>query len=800
MTDRPDGWETVLAGERSVGRSIPRSEDVRLVQGLGRYLGDLRVDGALHVAFVRATYANARVLEVRTEQSRAAQGVVAVFTATDLGDRNGPVPVAWRSPGQTIPHYPALAAEHVAYVGQPVVAVVATSRELAEDAAELVEIEYEELPAVTNAFDALAPGSPRVQPGIESNLAFQMQIRSPGVDEAFATAPVIVEADLSIHRQTGVPMERRGFVAQPDPAGQRLTVWATVQHPHMVRDHLAELLSLAVEQVRVVAPDMGGTFGVYYDVYPEDLLVAWAAQRLGRPVSFIEDRAESFLSTVHARQQYHRAALALSEDGRILALRDLLVSDIGAFVGYSGIGPSSYTANYMTGGYRIDKVDIDLRCAFTNKVRSGGYRGFGQPQATFVLERLIDTAAARLDLDPAEIRRRNLLTAEEFPHRLPSGVTMDSADLPRLLDTVLTNADYRSMRTEQTVARAAGRLVGVGIALYTEATGTGSFKGLAARGDQVGGREGVLVRVGQDGSVVAYSGASHIEQGIRTALAQVCADELGLRPEDVTVVAGDTDLVPHSNRGSIGSRSALAAAVATRKAAAELATRIREVAADLLEAANPDDLLLRDGRVQVKGNPSHELTFAKLSVEAARRHRATLDTPPALEVQSFYEPSPTMTAFGSGVHLAMVEVDRETGAIEIKRYLVVHDCGTVINPQIVDGQIHGGAAQGFGGALLEELVYDDAGQLTTSTMMDYLIPTAMEIPTVEISHQEKPSPFQPLGAKGCGEAGTVGPAAALANAVSDALQAPMNHLPLRPDRVWAAAQSSVLVAAQGLAL
>jgi carbon-monoxide dehydrogenase large subunit len=513
----------------------------------------------------------------------------------------------------------------------------------------------------------------------------------------------------------------------------------------------------------------------------------WAAQRLGSGVRFVEDRAEAFLSTVHARQQHHRAAFALAQNGKVLAVRDDLVTDIGAFNDYSGVGPSYYTATYLTGPYDIPAVDIRLRCSFTNKVRSGGYRGFGQPQATFVLERLMDLAAERLDMDPAQIRRINLVPPERMPHTIPTGPTMDSGDFPAVLQTLLANAGYDSLRDEQRRAREQGRCVGIGIALYTEATGTGSSRGMAQRGYHSGGWESVTVRIARDGRITAYSGVSHIGQGIRTALAQLCADQLGVTPDDVTVVTGDTDLVLAGNRGSIGSRSMVVAGQAMNQASADLADLVKDIAAELLET-DPAELELSDGRVSVKGVPSESLTLAQISAAAASRHQIDATRPPILQAVAAYEPPPTMLPFGSGGHLAVVEVDTTTGHIDIVRYVVVHDCGTVVNPALVEGQIRGGTAQGIGGALLEELVYDEQGQLRTGTMMDYLLPTAMEIPEVEIAHQETPCPFHPLGVKGCGEAGAVGPAAALANAVSDAVGAPFNSLPLTPERVWQAAR------------
>jgi carbon-monoxide dehydrogenase large subunit len=776
-----------------VGRSVGRSEDRRLLRGEGRYIENIPIKDSLDVVFVRSPLAHATIDAVDVSAAASADGVVAVVTADQLGGCNGPVPVIWQLPGLNIPPYPALADSIVSYVGQPVVAVVATSRELAEDAAELVEIAYTERPVVANALAAVEPGSPLVHDQFGSNIAYESHVRSDGVDQLFASADTVVEGELQIHRHTAVPLQRRTLVARPDPTDMRLTVWATVQHPHLFRDHVAGVLGIPIDEIRIIAPDIGGAFGVYYDIYPEDLVVIWAARSLGRAVRFVEDRSEAFLSTVHARQQHHRASFALSADGKVLAVRADIVTDIGAFIDYSGVGPSYYTANYLTGPYEIPAVDIRLRCAFTNKVRSGGYRGFGQPQATFVLERMMDLSAARLQMDPAEIRRVNVIPPEKFPYRIPTGPVMDSGDYPGVLDSLLESADYVELRRSQEFARQQGRLVGIGMAMYTEATAPGPSRGMATRGYMTGGWESATIRVAQDGRITVYSGASHIGQGIRTALSQVCADHLGVTPDDVTVVTGDTDLVLAGNRGSIGSRSMVVAGQAVNQASADLVDLIKDIAAEMLEA-DAADLHVSGGLVGVNGVPSQSLTLAEVSTAAAHRHRIDPTRPPILQTVASYEPPPGIGPFGSGAHLAMVEVDPGTGHVEILKYLVVHDCGTVVNPALVEGQIRGGSAQGIGAALLEELVYDDDGQLRTGTMMDYSLPTAMEIPDIEIRHQETPCPFHPLGVKGCGEAGTVGPTAALANAVSDALGSPMNVLPLTPERLWLAAQAETVEA------
>ena len=771
MTGAADRTE---AGSSPIGRSVPRQEDPLLVSGRGRYFSNVTGPDMLQVAFVRSPLPHARISRIDTRAARAETGVLAVLTGTDLGDRNGPVPVIWQLPGLLVPHYPALATETVSYAGQPVAAVVAQTRALAEDAAELVEVDYDPLPVVADINAADGPGAVLVHPELGTNEAYRTRVGSADAcAAAFHGADAVVEATLTIQRQTAFPLERRGFAVAPDGATGGVTVTATVQHPHLVRDFLAGFLRLAPHLTRVVAPDLGGAFGAYYNIYPEDLVVAWAAHRYRRAVCYIEDRQESFLSTVHARQQHHRIAAAFTRDGRILGLRDEITTDLGAFLDYSGVGPSFYTASFLTGPYRIPAADIGLRTLFTHKVRSGAYRGFGQPQATFVLERLLDIAGGRLGLDPLELRRRNLLRPEEFPYRTATGATMDSGNYEPLLSAAAAAvAEARSQPPTP------GLLRGFGVAMYSELTGSSPSATLAARGYRSGGWERVSAVVQRDGSVLVHSGVSHLGQGIRTGLSQICAARLGMEPDQVVVVTGDTARVVAGNRGSVGSRSAVIAGAAADQASRSLAQALRTAAAGLLETA-AEDIELAGGRAAVRGVPEKSVGFADIA-EAAFLGR--IEGGPVVEAAATYDPE--TVAFGAGAHAAVVDVDPVTGAVHIVDYAIAHDSGVVINPGLVEGQILGGAAQSIGGALLEELVYEADGQLSTGSTMGYLIPTAAEIPLVKILHQQTPAPWHPLGIKGCGEAGTVGPAAALANAVSDAIGGQITGLPLSPFRIW----------------
>lgn len=767
---------------RHIGSTVGRAEDVRLVTGRGQYLADLPVGPRLELAFLRATDASARIVHLDTTEAAQSEGVVAVYTAADMAGVNGPVPVVWQQPGLLLPDYPALAPDFVRYAGQPVAAVVASSRALAEDALHLIDVDYEPLPPVVEPLAALDPDAPIVHPQLRTNEGYRLATSTGDVATAFTDAPVVVEATLSIQRQTALPMECRSIMAQPGADG-RTTVWATIQQPHLFRDHMAAVLHISTDQLHIVVPDLGGSFGAYYEIYPEDIVTVFAAMALNATVCYLEDRQESFLSTVHAREQVHRAALALTSDGRILGFRDDIVANLGAFVDYSGAGTATVTTTCACGPYDVPATEIELRCAFTNTVRVGAYRGFGMPEATFAIERMIDMAATRLQMDPVQLRLKNLPGPDRMPYTMATGPAIDSGDFPSLFESAKEAIGYDEFLAKRASPTngAPRRRAGIGVAVYVELTGSGPSNQMAPRGYRSPGWEGVSAEVRRDGTIRVCSGSSHLGQGIRTGLSQIAADQLGVNPAQVVVITGDTDLVRHGNRGSIGSRSAVVAGNAAHGAAVELAAKIKAMAAGLLEV-DAQDLVLHGGRVSVRGADEVGLSFRELAEEAFMRQRTAVAEHPMLEAISFYDP--TGLPASSGVHAARVEVDVETGEVEIVDYVIVHDCGVVINPALVDGQVLGGTAQGIGGALLEELVYDANGQLKTASMMDYLVPTAAEMPTVKILHQETRSPLNPLGVKGAGEAGTIAPPAALANAVSDALGVPANHLPLSPATVW----------------
>jgi carbon-monoxide dehydrogenase large subunit len=767
---------------RAFGRSVLRKEDHRLLTGRGKYAADFRLPGMLHAAVLRSAHAHARLGGIRTKPALARPGIVTVVTAEDLGSI-GRIPVRLGPrPGVTACLQPPLAREKVRYVGEPVALVIAESRYLAEDALDLLEVDYEPLPVVADAWRALEAKAPVVHEAIAGNVVDTVQTRKGDVARALASAAHRVRERFSVQRHTGVPMETRGLSAAYDPGTGVLRLWGVAKVPHFNRRVLADLLGRPEHLIHFVEMEVGGGFGVRGEFYPEDLVVPWAAMRLGRPVQWIEDRHEHLMATNHSRQQYHDVEIGFDGDGRIVALADQFITDMGAYIRTHGVVVPELTAALLPGPYRIPNYACDIRSVLTNKTPTGTYRGPGRFEGTFVRERLMDIAAAKLGLDPIELRRRNFITPAEMPYEvggaaLNQHTVYDCGDYASALDEALEAVGYAAARAEQAEARRAGRLVGIGVGCLVEKAGLGPW-------------EYARVEVDATGHVVVYSGIAAVGQGIETTLAQVCADELGVEPEAVTVVHGDSAQVPFGV-GGFASRGAAVALPAALEAARKVRAKILRVAAALLEAA-PEDLVLEAAAVHVRGVPARAATFRELA-------RAAVPGPPGLEpglyAAHFFE-APKMT-YPYGTHVAVVEVDADTGGVKILGYAIAYDIGRAVNPMIVEGQLVGGLAQGIGGALLEELVYDDQGQLLTTTFMDYLVPTAMEMPasTVTCVLEETPTPLNPLGVKGVGEGGSSGCGGAIANAVADAvspLGVSITALPLSPDRL-----SSLIRAARG---
>ena len=752
-----------------IGEPLRRVEDPAVLRGEARYLDDMPMADALHLVVVRSAMAHAIVRGVDADDARKEPGVVAVVTAADLGARNGPFPhPTWFPPEELISPFveemrreelSVLAADRVLYAGQPVAAVVATSPAAAVDAAELVVADYEPLDVVSDVASALAPGAPTLHQGWPDNVSTRFALRKGDPEEAFAAAAVVVRDTFHLGRQTGAPIEPRGVLAVPD--GDGLTVWSSTQVPHWLRDALATWTGLAPPAIRVVAPNVGGGFGIKSMVYPEELLVSLTALRLGRSVKWVETRSEHFLAAVHARDQHHDISLALSAEGHILAIADDYVLDAGAG-NVEGLVVPYNTAAHLQGAYRVPALDLRCTCVVTNKSPLSSYRGAGRPEAVFAMERILDRGAAELSMDPLELRLRNLVPPEEMPfdagilYRDGNPLVLDAGDVPAALRLAADQADYDGWRARQTLLRAQGRHVGIGVATYVEGTGIGP-------GDEA------VIELDPTGAATVRVAPPSQGQGHATTLGQICAAELGVDLASVRVVQGDTaDIATGS--GTIASRTAVVVGNAVARAAQDLRARVLERAATHFECA-PGDLELGDGRVFVRGSPSLSLTLAAVAESAPER------------LVGLGEFSPSGVTFASGAHVAVIEADPWTGVVRVLRYVAAHDCGTVVNPTVVDGQVTGGVAQGIGGALFEELVYDDAGQLVTGSFMDYLLPRSTDLCDIVVHHLETPSAANPLGIKGCGEAGTVAPPAAIAGAVEDALRplgARVTSCPLTP--------------------
>jgi carbon-monoxide dehydrogenase large subunit len=769
-------------GERVFGAKVRRREDARLVTGRGRYVADVALPGMLHVAVLRSPHAHARIVAIDVGAARRAPGVAHVLLPADTAAL-GRLPLLVPHPSLVDPACPEILPQQVvSYAGQAVALVVADDAAGAEDALAAVRVEYEPLPAVATLDDALAADGPRVHAGGNVAARFTQRVGDPAA--ALARADQVVRERFRLHRGAGMAIETRGIVARWDADLAQLTVWSTTQAPQILRRLLARYLRLAEHAVRVVTQDIGGGFGPKAIVYPEDILVPFLARRLGRPVRFIETRREHLLAVTQERDQWHEVELGLTRDGAIVALRDRFTHDCGAFVSWGIIVPL-ITSVSVPGPYRVPNYEVTLTAVYTNRVPVTPVRGAGRPQAVFVMERMLDQAALRLGLDRVAIRERNLIQANEFPYdvglvsRDGGPRRYDSGNYPECLKRLAAAVGWDEFAAERERARAAGRSIGLGLALFVEDTGLGPY-------------EGVRVRIDPGGQVFVFSGTSSQGQSHETTLAQVVADELSVPIEQVMVVPGDTAGLPYGV-GTFASRVAVLAGTSAAQAAAQVRKKALAVAADHLEVA-PEDLVIDDGRVAVRGAPDRGLPLAEVAAIAeSPRPGSALPSgmDPGLEA-SAYTPV-VQSTYSSGAHAAVVEVDPETGAVRILRYVAVDDCGTMINPMIVEGQVHGGIAHGIGNALLEEVVYDGTGQLVTGTLMEYALPRASDVPDLEVHHVVTPSPLNPLGVKGAGEGGTLPAPAAIAGAVADALSrlgVSVTEMPLTRERLWRSIQAA----------
>ena len=781
MNDAPE----IHARPKIVGARIKRTEDPRLLTGLGAYTDDRQVMRVLHVAFRRSDQAHARIRSIDCSAARAAPGVVAVLTAEDLSAAVRPLVATSRMPN----YYPTpllpLAQHKVRYVGEPVVGVIAQSRYHAEDALELIAIDYEPLAAVSDPEAAARSGAALLHEEAGSNVLVSREFKRGDVDAAAQSAPVRVKGRFRMHRKTALAIEPRACLAEYEAGREALTLHSATQVPGIVRDALATALDIPGHQIRVVAPDVGGGFGGKGSLYPEEIFVCAAARQLRRAVKWTSDRLEDLAASNQAFDEIVDAELALDADGRILALSADVIGDVGAYSVYpwtAGLEPVQ-VVSFLPGPYRIQHYRARTRAVATSKAPTGPYRGVGRPISTFVMERLMDMAAARIGMDAKDIRLKNLVAAEELPYKVASGIVWDKSGFQECLNAACAAIGYGSLRAEQKEARAAGRWVGIGIACYAELTGIGSRISVAPGMPINTGTETAIVRIDSTGAVTAAFGVAAHGQGLETTLAQIVAEHLGARFDDIRVVQGDSSAVP-GGTGTYASRSMVLAGGAGTLAAQAVREKVLNAASHLLEASVAD-LVAEDGRVTVVGT-DRSISFREVA-RAVYSELARLPAEARGELAATRTYDPVFGTTSAATHVATVEIDPETYEVRVERFVVAEDCGRLVNPLIVDGQVHGGVAQGIGAALYEEVIYDERGQVTTGSLVDYLVPSACEIPPMLVVHLESESPTTLGGFRGMGEGGTIGAPAAVANAVADAL-APLgieiNELPATPERLF----------------
>jgi len=753
-------------GAKFFGAAVKRREDPRFLRGEGRFIDDVTLPGLLHAAFLRSPHAHARIARVDTTAAAAAPGVVRVLTFADLERWMKPLPLFGAVPPglaavvtfdmRQTPQW-ALCRDRARYVGEIVAMVVADCPERAEDSVDLIRVDWELLTPVVDMTRAAEPGAPLLHPEWGSNIGVGFTHSIGDADRAFAQADVTVTETFHIQRYVGMPLENRGVVATWDRRDGTMTTWNSTQVSHFVQQGLTGALGLPPHKIRVIAPDLGGGFGTKASGYAEDALVPIAAMALGRPVKWIESRREHMSGAAHARHQVHAISLAAARDGAILGVRDRIWLDLGAYNVWGVVLPYN-TVAHLIGPHRIKHMRVDVQAVVTNKTPNAPYRGAGRPETVFAMDRIVDCLARELRMDPAELRRRNYIRPDELPYdfgmpyRDGNPLVYDTGDFPEALEQALEAADYQKFRADQPRLRAQGIHRGIGISGYVEGTAIGPF-------------EGATVKLDLAGRVLVATGAISSGQGHETSFAQIAADALGVPMDWITVIGGDTAAVPFGV-GTFASRSAVTAGSSIADACREVRTKLTRAAAVLLEAA-PDDIEIDDGRVFVRGSPGSAVDLARVVQASIPTFAKPGVASPDFEASAYHH-VPTVT-YASAVHVAQVEVDASTGGVKLLRYVVAHDCGRVINPVIVEGQVHGGVAQGVGGALFEEMVYDETGQLLTGSLMDYAVPKADDLPPIETVHLEFPSPRNPLGVKGLGEGGAISPPAAIANAVEDAL-------------------------------
>ena len=751
-----------------IGASPKRVEDPPLLTGKGCYVDDINLPGMLHLAFQRSPYPHAKILAIDVSKAKTMPGVEAVITGNDIGEKLS-LSSSQVLPNMKIPPHPVLARGAVHCVGAPVAAVVAKTRAQAEDAANAVEVEYESLPSVANAEDALKPGAPLAREEIDSNICYTMTKNGGNVDKAFALADHIFTMHIASPRQVALAMEPRGIVASPDPFGKNLSVWLSTQGPHRARAEIANVLGFPEHKIHLIAPDVGGGFGSKGPVYREDIVTCYLALKLRKPIKWVATRSEDFITTIQGRDQAMTSEMALRKDGKILGLKVKVVANLGAYLHSSTAGPPQRMLGMACGSYQIQDCRVEIVSVFTNTCPTGPYRGAGRPESVLNIERLLDKAAAVLGMDRLEIRRKNFIQPEQFPYTTGTGVEYDSGDYEKPLAEALKMSDYQELLRQRDERRKRGELVGVGFSTFVEPSGGAGF-------------ESGTVRVERTGEITVLTGSSSHGQGHETSWAQIAAELMKTSMDHVTILHGDTH-VSQQGTGTFGSRSAVVGGGALATAAQRVIEKGKRIAAHLVEAA-PEDIVQADGGFTVKGVPEKKITWRQIAT-AAYGGRVPKGMEIGLQETVFFDPK--REAWGFGTHVAFVSIDRDTGKLTIEKLVLVDDCGVVINPMIVEGQIHGGVAQGLGEVQREQMLYGDDGQVQTGTFMNYAITRAADMPPLILGETITPNPFNPLGVKGVGECGTNGAPPSLANAVMDAL-APLGvehvDMPYTAPKLW----------------
>ena len=772
------------------GSSVKRREDPKLITGKGSYTGDISLPRMAHVVFLRSPHAHAGIRSIDVSRAAALPGVDSVVTGVDLRDSLNSMPVGWLLPELKMPYHPAVAIDTVRFVGEIVAAVIAESPEVAADAAGMIDVQYEPLGVVVNPEGAAGSGAPQLHSDASNNIAWEWEVAGGDIEAASKDADVKVSQTIVQQRLIPNAMEGRAIVADYNQGSNQLTLWSSTQIPHLVRLLLALVTGQPEHQLRVIAPDVGGGFGSKIALYPEEIIMTLIAKRSSRPIKWVEGRQENYLATNHGRDHVQHLEIMGNRDGTITGLKAEVYANMGAHLStFAPLIPSYLFGLMLVGAYKLENVLCKVYGTFTNTTPVDAYRGAGRPEATFILERMVDLFAGEIGMDPAEVRRKNLIPPFADGHVIATGVAYDSGNYEGSFDRAMEMVDYQGFRREQEDARKQGRYLGIGMASYVEICGGAPSAIATALGAQAGLWESALVRVHPTAKVSVYTGVSPHGQGNETTFSQLVSSELGIPMEDVEVIHGDTDKVQFGI-GTFGSRSAAVGGTAVFQSLGKVKDKAKKLAAHMLEAAE-DDIVFEDGKLFVRGAPAEGKSFGEVALASHLASSLPEGMEPGLEATSFFDP-PNFT-WPSGTHIAIVEVDVDTGEVSIQRYVGVDDVGVVINPMIVDGMVHGGVTQGIGQALQEEAIYDDEGQLLTGSMMDYAVPMAEVLPSFETDRTETPSPVNPLGIKGAGEAGTIAASPAVVNAVMDAL-APFGvkhiDMPLKPEKVWRAMQTS----------